>query len=928
MLILFATVILLFQTIHASELENCAYDKPSWKVCANDEEELLSYPEPEVSQLGLLAFLGDGILPESCDQAATMGACNWSHSQSNVLYPWRGACPASCNLCDNDQQWLHFNSNPTPTSTSTPTLKTTKFIRDDFVRNKSFATTLPLLQLATAAAKAASSPYNHNFTAESVEAYLLMELRRAQTIGLNTPCWYGSCPEARRMRDRLKKSSAWTSATTSLLVECPLLHDETTGLWFGSENTHASWNVESLNMTTHHTVLSGSETWVLLPPDITPPSSDMLPSFDVDLSEEEYNSIDTSRFVIHPKNWNDRTSHLKDLHRSEIAHFAVEFSVSAGETVSVPSGWWMTWYYTEPTIALHNAVMTHSNAHAVMGELNLRGIDSQEGKCLQLLASKIPSLKEWQNVQSSDIANSDIDIHNIPNTLNTPNTEINTMAAYDFFDDEFYTTDDEEIPKETSSSSSVEETDDNNTKIWTQCQNHPELLQTFPSINHVKYESCSHVSKLQACEVRDQRSQFMYPLRKACSLSCGLCTVKDQQWKKNTPLGTKEIERVKRHHYNMKHKSNRIDRIRITSPEDEERIYRDYVSQHIPIIVEGVVEYYKWELQKYLNEALSPLNETASATSLYLREEMARTRSIGYNHYCNFQDCPSDKKIRTKLKKSYVVPWIILGGRDYIRDYCALKPRSIDDVKETKNWAHQWILIAGAGTSSAWHVDQLNTTAWNTVLKGTKRWAIARPQDYPPQISSEDKQDIPQGMRMHNGKPSSTHRYNYRSFDEASSHMIESNNHWLEEMPWSLADSPSARNQGVYFDALDNSSVHDIDDVYEFLLKKDETIIIPPGWWHAVVNIEDTVSVTENLMTNASFYMTLQEMQARPAGSLPHWCAEKLKEKFPELISPVNSAPIQQQQRLIGRLARQIKETNKKLRRMEKRLEALEHGRK
>ena len=36
----------------------------------------------------------------------------------------------------------------------------------------------------------------------------------------------------------------------------------------------------------------------------------------------------------------------------------------------------------------------------------------------------------------------------------------------------------------------------------------------------------------------------------------------------------------------------------------------------------------------------------------------------------------------------------------------------------------RWLLLSGKDTGSAWHVDPLNTSAWNTLLIGHKRWAL------------------------------------------------------------------------------------------------------------------------------------------------------------------------------------------------------------
>jgi hypothetical protein len=65
------------------------------------------------------------------------------------------------------------------------------------------------------------------------------------------------------------------------------------------------------------------------------------------------------------------------------------------------------------------------------------------------------------------------------------------------------------------------------------------------------------------------------------------------------------------------------------------------------------------------------------------------------------------------------------------------------------------------------------------------------------------------------------------------------------------------------------STHHGVFEFYSGIQEKDETIWIPPGWWHAVLNIEDfTVACTSNTMTRRML------KQQRPA----------FDQKYPEVI--------------------------------------------
>lgn len=65
----------------------------------------------------------------------------------------------------------------------------------------------------------------------------------------------------------------------------------------------------------------------------------------------------------------------------------------------------------------------------------------------------------------------------------------------------------------------------------------------------------------------------------------------------------------------------------------------------------------------------------------------------------------------------------------------------------------------------------------------------------------------------------------------------------------------------------------------EGLVKEGEIIFVPRGWWHIVLNVEDTVAITQNFCTPSGLPDVLQFCQKKPE-SISGFSSEKEKDSF------------------------------------------------
>lgn len=116
---------------------------------------------------------------------------------------------------------------------------------------------------------------------------------------------------------------------------------------------------------------------------------------------------------------------------------------------------------------------------------------------------------------------------------------------------------------------------------------------------------------------------------------------------------------------------------------------------------------------------------------------------------------------------------------------------------------YRWIIIGPAGSGSSFHIDPNSTSAWNAVIKGSKKWILFPPDVVPPGVHPS-----PDGAEV--ACPVS---------------IIE----WFMN----------------FYGATKNWKKKPI----ECICRAGEVIFVPNGWWHLVINLEESIAITQNYVS-------------------------------------------------------------------------------
>ena len=162
---------------------------------------------------------------------------------------------------------------------------------------------------------------------------------------------------------------------------------------------------------------------------------------------------------------------------------------------------------------------------------------------------------------------------------------------------------------------------------------------------------------------------------------------------------------------------------------------------------------------------------------------------------------------------------------------------------------YRWWLLGPKRSGTCVHIDPLATSAWNTLIVGQKRWVL-----FPPHVSKS----IVKGSGL------------VRSDEDD-----EAVHYFSFILPRIKRKASMLKGIPKYKDFC----------CFEFTQNAGETIYVPNGWWHAVLNLTDTVAVTQNFCSPRNFDASwLKTRSGRKRMAWKLLCALD-REGYPELAA-------------------------------------------
>ncbi len=188
------------------------------------------------------------------------------------------------------------------------------------------------------------------------------------------------------------------------------------------------------------------------------------------------------------------------------------------------------------------------------------------------------------------------------------------------------------------------------------------------------------------------------------------------------------------------------------------------------------------------------------------------------------------------------------GSKTLLHDYSVppyFKEDLFGGVGEKRRPPYRWVVFGPARSGSSLHIDPLATSAWNALLAGRKRWVL-----------------LPPGVPRVDCKP----RIPGVTDGEAVT--------WFAHvLPRCMApDWPHAR-------------------PIQAIQRAGEIMYVPNGWWHAVLNLDHTIAVTQNFVSSSNFAAAWRHTRKARPKLCERW-RQFLRAQRPDLAAQAESLDV------------------------------------
>ncbi|KAM9968233.1 hypothetical protein ACTFIW_002670 [Dictyostelium discoideum] len=244
-----------------------------------------------------------------------------------------------------------------------------------------------------------------------------------------------------------------------------------------------------------------------------------------------------------------------------------------------------------------------------------------------------------------------------------------------------------------------------------------------------------------------------------------------------------------------------------------------------------------------------------------------------------------------------------------------------------KRPSFRWLLAGPPRSGASFHKDPNHTSAWNAVITGRKKWIMYPPHVVPPGVYPSDDgleitapSSIIEWFINFYEKPDNHDDHNEKDKDSLEQQQKENDK---KNTRFKLKDKKvNINNQQQKQNNQNNQNENENDneiETYETvkplegILHAGEMIFVPSGWYHSVLNLEESIAITHNFIDSNNLLKVVDFMATKKKKDLYNEFTNKIEQAYPGKLESLRNAEKQKQEEIKRKEEERLKNKKKSI---------------
>ncbi|EGG15701.1 transcription factor jumonji [Cavenderia fasciculata] len=238
------------------------------------------------------------------------------------------------------------------------------------------------------------------------------------------------------------------------------------------------------------------------------------------------------------------------------------------------------------------------------------------------------------------------------------------------------------------------------------------------------------------------------------------------------------------------------------------------------------------------------------------------------------------------------------------------------NVLGDKRPSYRWLLAGPKRSGATFHKDPNHTSAWNGVITGRKKWVMYPPHVVPPGVHPSDDglevttphsivewfinyydTDVKSVLNQDKKDRRQQQQQQLLSINGPNKKVERLNKNSKKNRIGGGSNRVGPQQKSKQQQQTESTTTIDGSDYkpLECILNPGELIFVPCGWWHCVLNMEESIAITHNFINSNNILKVIDFMATKKSKDLHNTFIQKFEDAHPGKLQQIKNEQIERE---------------------------------